>query len=181
MKMRMIISIAIIIFVLTSAYGQQNDAEARGCVTDEGKELSFLVGDWKVKNQTRVAGGDEKWDEHNGSSKIKFIFDQCLLAEKLTIKREGRPLTVFVLYSYNNISKNYQWAFAHSEHGMLSLYEGLLEKDKFDFRYSFEIGDRIRLFKRELTRSSNGFELVASRSNNNGETWRVDSRLTYYR
>ena len=150
-------------------------------MTEEGKQLNFLVGDWKVISNARVAGGENKWEKGNGSSKIKFLFDQCLLVEKLSIKREGRPLDIFATYSYNNISKNYQWSYAHSEHGMLSLYEGPLENEKFTFRYAFEIGGGIRMFKRELTRLPEGFKMEASRSNDNGKNWRKDSVLIYSR
>lgn len=181
MKKRLVFFVAVILISVGNLYSQQPDSQARGCVTKEGNQLSFLIGNWKVKSKTRVRGADNGWEEYIGSSKIKFIFDQCLASEKLLIKREGRPLSVVALYSYNNFSKKYQWIFAHSEHGVLSLYEGPLEKKKFSFRYSLEIGDRKILFKRELTRLTSGFEMVAWRSTDGGKNWRAESYLTYYR
>ena len=181
MKITLKFSFLIILLFSANSFGQQIDTAPRGCVTEEGKQLNFLVGKWKVKSKTRVAGGGGEWEEIIGSSEINFVFDQCLLTEHLSIKREGRPLGVFALYSYNNNSNMYQWTFAHSEHGMLSLYEGPLNKDKFTFRYSIDIRGRKRLFKRELSRLSKGFKMVASRSNDDGKIWRVDSYLTYYR
>ena len=171
----------IVLIFSVNILGQQPDQKARGCVTDEGKQLNFLVGDWNVDSEYRLRGGTNEWERTRGTSKIKFVFDQCLLSEKLNVTREGRPLTVVAFYSYNNFSKIYQWAFAHSEHGLLSLYEGPLEENRFVFKYSAKFGDRTILFKRILTKSPKGFELVAKRSNDYGKNWGVSWRLSYYR
>ncbi|NNE97915.1 MAG: DUF1579 family protein, partial [Pyrinomonadaceae bacterium] len=173
MKKLLVFPFAVILILSLNLYSQNPDNSARGCVTEEGKQLNFLIGSWKVKGKNRLRGSD-KWEEYVGSSKIKFVYDQCLAAEKLLIKREGRPLTITALYSYNNIAKKYQWVFAHSEHGLLSMYEGPLENNKFAFSYAFEIGERRIMFKRELTRLTSGFEMVASRSTDGGTTWRIE-------
>jgi hypothetical protein len=152
-----------------------------GCATEEGKKLSFLLGNWKVKSKFRVGNNPDKWEETVGTAKINFLFDNCLVQEKLDIKRDGRPLTVISMYSYNNFTNNYQWIFAHSEHGLLTLFEGELNNGKFILKNSLEIQGRTILFERHLVETKNGFDLTARRSFDNGKTWRTDWYLEYYR
>jgi hypothetical protein len=181
----MLKTVIVVIFtgliISSGTYGQTPNRDEVGCATKEGQELSFLVGDWKVRSKFRTGSNPDKWEETNGTSSFKFLFDKCLLREKLSIRRGDRPLTVLAMYSYNNISRNYQWMFAHSEHGVLSLFEGPLTGNKFTLKNSLEVGGRKFLFERRLTKTRNGFELIAKRSFDNGKTWRNDWFLNYYR
>ena len=176
---KLVLVIMVTAFSFTSVLSQQPGTDEPGCASNEGKQMDFLVGEWNVKSKFRV--GPDKWEETVGTSRIKYLFDECLLFEKLNVKRGGRPLTVIATYSYNNISRNYQWSFAHSEHGLLAFFEGPMGNDGFTFRNTLELRGRKILFERLLTKTSQGFELVAKRSFDNGATWRDDWYLSYSR
>ena len=178
---KIVLALAVTVLSLIPVFSQQSGTDEPGCASNEGKQMDFLVGEWNVKSKFRVGSRPDKWEETLGTSRIKYLFDQCLLFEKLNVKRGGRPLTVIATYSYNNISRNYQWSFAHSEHGLLSFFEGPLADDGFTFRNTLELGGRKILFKRLLTKTKEGFELVAKRSFDNGTTWRDDWYLSYTR
>ncbi|MEZ5427415.1 MAG: DUF1579 family protein [Pyrinomonadaceae bacterium] len=170
--------LALFLFPLVSFSQEKDDL---GCASEEGKKLSFLTGKWRVKSKFRTGSEPDKWEETTGTSEIKFLFEDCLAQEKLEIKRGGRPLTVIALYSYNNFSDMYQWTFAHSEHGLLTFYEGPLEGDRFTFRSETKAGGRKISFERLLTKTAKGFDLTAQRSSDGGKTWRVDWYLSYTR
>lgn len=183
MQKLLIINLFIILIGSISIFGQQSNQkkDELGCSTKEGQKLNFLIGNWKVKSKFRKGSNPDKWEETDGKSKIKYLFNECLAQEKLDVKRDGRPLTLITMYSYNNFTQKYQWMFAHSEHGLLSLFEGKLKDDKFNLKNSLELGTRKILFERHLSKTKKGFQLIAKRSFDNGKTWRVDWYLDYYK
>ena len=182
MSFRIAVFISACIMCLSiTAISQQAGQDPLGCDTKEGRQLSFLVGKWNVRSKARIGGQADKWEESEGTSRIKFLFENCLLQEKLEVKRDGRPLTIAALYSYNNFTNNYQWVFAHSEHGLLAFYEGPQKDGVFTFKQSIAVRGRIVMFERILKRTKTGFSLNAKRSFDGGKTWRFDWYLTYYR
>lgn len=181
MRKLLISGLFILQIFLINAFAQEAEKpqDEIGCATTEGSKLSFLIGDWKVKSKFRT--GNDKWEETTGTSKIIFLFNKCLVQEKLDIKRDGRPLSVIAMYSYNNFTNNYQWIFAHSEHGLLTLFEGGLNDDKFILKNALDVRGRTIRFERHLTKTKAGFTLTAKRSFDKGKTCRDDWYLDYYR
>jgi len=173
-----LVTILFTLCLFLQSVAQTPPTDELGCASKEGEKLSFLVGNWKVKSKCRRG---KTWEETTGTANFKFLFDDCLLPEKLSVKRDGKPLTVLAMYPYNNFTKSYQWMFAHSEHGLMSLFEGGLKEDKFTLENSLDLGGRRILFRRLLSKKEKGFELIAKRSFDQGKTWRVDWYLDYYR
>ena len=177
--MRHAVFLLIVFLAAVPVAAQGTEKDPLGCSTPEGKAFSFVVGDWKVKSKFRVGSNPDNWEETQGTSKIEYTFEGCLAREDLRIKRNGRPLNVVSMFSYSNISRKYQWMYAHSEHGVLSLFEGDKNGKIFNFKDSVEVRGRTFLFERRMKKTDSGFVLVARRSFDQGKTWRDDWYLEY--
>lgn len=180
MRKTLFTGIFTLLLLAAGAAGQETRDEP-GCASDAGRKLDFLIGDWQVTSKYRVGSDPDRWEKTDGRASLEHVFGGCLVRERLETERGGRPLTVIALYSYNNISDKYQWLFAHSEHGVLSLFEGGLEKGVFTLKNSLEVRGRVMLFERVLRETKNGFEMIARRSFDGGKTWRDDWFLSYRR
>lgn len=183
MRKIIILSLFILQTFLITTLAQNTDQpkDELGCATEQAKQLKFLQGKWNVINRFRTSGQDNKWEETKAKSEIKFLFKDCLWLEELEGTREGRPHEVIGMYSYNNINDKLQWVGGHSEHGVLSLYEGNFEGDDLNMFSSLEIRGRKILFRRQITKTAKGFEVRSQRSVDDGKTWDTSWHLTYTR
>ena len=183
MRKIFILSLFILQILILNSFAQETvqPKDELGCATEESKRLKFLEGKWNVVNRFRINGRENIWEETKAKSKIKFLFKDCLWQEELKGKREGRPHKVISLYSYNNMSKKLQWVGGHSEHGVLTLYEGNFDEGELKLESSLEIRGRTIFFRRLITKTASGFEVRSQRSVDEGKTWDTGWHLTYTR
>lgn len=156
-------------------------ADEPGCATERAEKLKFLEGEWDVVNRFRLSGRDNKWEKTEARAVIRPLFANCLWFEELRGTRAGRPHRVIGLYSYNNITDKLQWTGAHSEHGVLTLYEGDFEGGELKLESALEIRGRKFLFRRLITKTPQGFEVRSQRSLDGGKSWDTSWHLTYSR
>lgn len=123
-----------------------------------------MVGEWKVRSNFRTSRRDNKWEKTEATSVIKQRFKECVYEELLTGERNGRPHQLLGLYSYNNLSDKLQWVGGHSEHGVLTLYEGEFVDDELILEYSMMLRSRLIHFRIVITKTREGFDLRSERS-----------------
>ena len=93
------------------------------CYHKELDDWTFLEGKWTVHVSARLAANGP-WEETEASAEIKRDLNGCLLSERFTGTRQGRPFQALSLFAWNDNSKTLQQVFSDSEHGPLVFYQG---------------------------------------------------------
>lgn len=170
-----------LMLVLSAAQALPTPAQDKpGCATVQSKKLGFLVGRWNVKSRFRISRREDKWEQTTAFSVIDDQFRDCLYREILTGERNNRPLKFIGLYSYSNVSNRMQWVGGHSEHGILTMYEGRFVDGSLILENETEIGGRKFYFRRVVTRTNKGFKVRSERSTD-GKAWDAGWFLEYER
>jgi len=152
---------------------------ASACESEQAKKLSFLEGEWLVESRFRSGGEPERWETSRAHSKIEAVFPGCLWREEFTGSRGGRELKVTGLFAFSNISNRLQHVWAHSQHGLLTFYEGVAEGGSIEFESGFSLRGTRVLVRKVFTRKDSGFEVRTERSLDEGRTWDVNWILVY--
>ncbi|REJ75215.1 MAG: DUF1579 domain-containing protein [Acidobacteria bacterium] len=156
-------------------------AQDAGCQTERSKMLGFLSGTWTVQSDFRMSRNPEVWESTEGTSVIEPVFPGCLWKETLSGTREGKPITVAGLFGYSNISDKFQHTWAHSNHGVLTFYEGVFEEESLVFSAELIVGERKILFRKVIQRTAEGFDARTERSVDGGESWDTGWKVSYRR
>ena len=167
------------IFAASLAVGAQTTKLETGCSTDESRRLAFLEGDWKVESRFRISSRPEKWETTEAVSNISPVFPGCLWEEAFEGIREGEAIRIVSLYGFSNVSNRFQHTWAHSQHGMLTNYEGRFENGVLTFETTISILILELRLRKVIRRNRSGFEVRSARSTDNGKTWDETWVLTY--
>jgi len=160
-----------------SALHQQNIAP---CYHKEREAIDFLIGDWKVDSNVRLADG--MWEHSSATSQIKPDLSGCLLSERFTGTRAGHTSTALALMAFNNTSKKLQRAWSDSEHGLLVTYEGSRTGNEIILETDILLdGKTVKLRNAYLEISGSSFNLESGRSTDGGKSWVTVMRLRYTR
>ena len=160
-----------------SALHQQNIAP---CYHKEREAIDFLLGDWNVDANVRLADGT--WEHSSATSQIKADLSGCLLSERFTGTRAGHAFTALSLMAFNNASKKLQRVWSDSEHGLLITYEGNRSGNRIILETEILLdGKRVKLRNAYLEISETSFSLESGRSTDDGKTWITVTRLQYKR
>jgi hypothetical protein len=156
---------------------QQNIAP---CFHKEREALDFLIGDWKVDANVRLADGT--WEQSPATSQIKPDLSGCLLSERFAGTRAGHAFTALALMAFNNTSKKLQRVWSDSEHGLLIMYEGNRSGNEIILETEILLDGRsVKLRNAYLEISESSFSLESGRSTDGGKTWITVTRLRYKR
>ncbi|HUF04628.1 MAG TPA: DUF1579 family protein [Aridibacter sp.] len=170
--------LAAVLFIGPSAVSAS--AQDAGCETDLSKQMSFLGGSWKVESRFRISRDPDKWETTVGRSVIQDVFPGCVWKEEFSGARDGKPLKVIGLFGFSNITGNLQHTWSHSQHGILTFYEGRLLGDEVVFNSQLTVRGTVFLFRKVIKRGSGGFEVRTERSSTDGgKTWDAGWFLTY--
>ena len=150
-----------------------------GCKTKEAQQLAFMKGEWTVSSRFRVDRNPEKWEQSMGRSLISEEFPGCLWKEEFSGMRHGKPLRVLGLYSFSNISGKLQHTWAHSQHGVLTAYEGEAEADSIILKSNVEVRGTLIIRRKVIEKRQNGFRVRTERSLDGGKTWDSGWYLEY--
>jgi hypothetical protein len=168
----------IITGVILSANAQQQNTSP--CYHKELDGLDFLVGDWVIDANARLADG--RWEQGPASSQIKRELSQCLLDERFNGSRTGRPFSALGIMGFNSVSGKLQKVWSDSEHGVLILYEGVRNGKEIILDTEILLnGNKVKLRNSYLEIANDSFRLESSRSHDDGKTWITVSKLAYKR
>jgi hypothetical protein len=150
------------------------------CFHKEREAIDFLLGDWNVDANVRLAEGT--WEHSSATSQIKPDLSGCLLSERFTGTRAGHAFTALALMAFNNTSKKLQRVWSDSEHGLLITYEGNRTGNELIMETEILLdGKSVKLRNAYLEISRDSFNLESRRSTDDGKTWITVTRLRYTR
>ena len=177
MRSAILLSLTLCLPGLTTPARQEN---VTPCFHKEREAIDFLLGDWKVDANVRLADGT--WEHSSATSQIKPDLSGCLLSERFTGTRAGHAFTALALMAFNNTSKKLQRVWSDSEHGLLIMYEGNRSGDKIILETEILLdGKIVKLRNAYLDISEPSFTLESWRSTDDGKTWITVTRLRYTR
>ncbi|MCO6510041.1 MAG: DUF1579 family protein [Aridibacter famidurans] len=154
-------------------------AQDEGCETEDAKQMSFLAGTWNVESRFRISRNPERWETTAAKSVIDDVFAGCVWQEDYSGIRDGKPLKVIGLFGFSNITGNLQHTWSHSQHGILTFYEGRLVGDEIVFNSQLSVRGTVFLFRKVIKRTRDGFEARTERSTDGGKTWDAGWLLSY--
>ena len=177
MRSAILLSLTLCWLSLATPARQENVAP---CFHKEREAIDFLLGDWNVDANVRLADGT--WDHSSATSQIKADLSGCLLSERFTGTRAGHAFTALSLMAFNNASKKLQRVWSDSEHGLLITYEGNRSGNRIILETEISLdGKRVKLRNAYLEISETSFSLESGRSTDDGKTWITVTRLQYKR
>jgi len=163
--------------------GAADDTAAQdhaGCLSEAMRSLTFLVGDWQVASRYR--GMDGVWEATTARSTITAELDGCLLLERLTGVRDGAPFAAIASLTFDALEGRLRRTWVDSGHGLLVVYDGVLEDDALTLTAHLAVRGREVQFQHALSAlSPDGFELHSRRSVDGGATWDTGWTLLYTR
>lgn len=152
----------------------------RACTDSLAGLLRPYAGSWKVEVVfLRPDGGAEV---EPGQAVIESDLAGCVLVEHLRTRRDSLPFEVLAVWGAQGGSAPFQRVMAHSQHGVLGLYEGRRVGDTLLLDYAGVLPDpsaRLRHVLRLLGRDRFTFE--SQRADRSDTTWRVTWRADYHR
>jgi hypothetical protein len=150
------------------------------CYHKEREALDFLIGDWNVDANVRLADGT--WEKSSATTEIKADLSGCLLSERFTGMRAGHTFSALALMAFNNTSKRLQRVWSDSEHGLLVMYEGNRSGNEIIMETEILLdGKSVKLRNAYLEISGSAFSLESGRSTDGGKTWITVTKLQYKR
>ncbi len=149
-------------------------------IRSELAPLAILIGEWRVDSNFRLGSGE--WERTTATSVIAPTMGGAMLEEQYKGTREGRSFEARVLYGYSMLSRRLQRAWADSEHGMISVYEGSAADNHIAFDLEIELRGRTHQLLHEITEMTpDSFVLHSRRSTDSGQTWRDTWEAKYTR
>ena len=106
----------------------------------------------------------------------------CAFVEHLDTTRDGRPLQLLSMLTYDHNGGRWQYTVTDSEHGRMQTYEGRRDADTFVLLSNLEMsGGRVLLRRTLKQESADAFTWESARSPDEGKTWDVTTRFEYRR
>jgi hypothetical protein len=145
------------------------------------KPLEVLLGDWNVDANMRLSKTGP-WEKTKATSHFKKSVGESIFEEEYAGTKEGRVFTFRTWLANDNRSKRYQRVSVDSDHGVLVLYEGLLQNDTLTLLTQMQMPQyTLHLRVQYLFISNDKFMAESSRSTDGAKTWDTTSQLTYHR
>lgn len=173
--------LAAFFLVSMSAQSLSGQQPSESCAASSHRLLGAFVGDFDVAATYRA--GTAGWDSATARSQFTWALDGCLLEERFTGRRYGAPYAYLALWgSSGDRARPIERAFAHSQHGILSLSAGdwnpvgdsLMVADSAFVRAAWVHQRYV------LTRPLGGtFTAAGLRSEDGGRTWFATYRARY--
>lgn len=145
------------------------------------KPLEVLVGNWKVEAKMRLSKTGP-WEKTNATSNFKKSGGESIFEEDYIGTKDGREFTFRTWLANDNRTKRYQKVSVDSDHGVLVLYEGLLQNDTLTLLTQLQLTDyTLHLRVQYILESKDKFLVENARSTDGGKTWDMTSQLLYNR
>lgn len=152
------------------------------CVRDGARLLGTFRGRFAVDAAFRT--GPDAWEHTSGTAMLDWRLGGCILAEHFDGTRSGAPYAYEALWGTSGMDDHrMQRAVIQSQHGIIVLSEGgwNAARDTLTLLDSAHVGTR-RVWQRTVIVSvSDGFDLVAQRSDDAGKSWIDVQRFAYRR
>ena len=144
-------------------------------------EIAFYSGKWRVTVAARLSARGP-WEKTEGTSTIASDLMGCAFIEHLDTTRQGTPLQLLSILTYDHNGGRWQYSVTDSAHGRVQTYEGRRDGDAFVLLVDLEIpGGRVRLRRTLRKESEDAFTWESARSGDEGKTWDVTTRFEYRR
>jgi Protein of unknown function (DUF1579) len=144
-------------------------------------EFGFYPGAWRVTVVARLSPR-APWEKTEGRSTIAPELAGCAFIERLDTTREGKPLQLLSLLTYDRTARRWQYTVTDSEHGRVQTYEGSRDGDAIVLRAILDLpGGKVFLRRRLRIESGDSFTWESARSTDAGKTWDVTTRFEYRR
>jgi len=144
-------------------------------------EFAFYPGKWQVTVVARASQRGQ-WQKNDGTVTIVPELMGCAFVERLESTRDGRPLQLLSILTYDHGARKWQYSVADSEHGRMTVYEGRREGDVFMLFANLDIPGGRALLRRTLRIESNDvFTWESARSVDKGKSWDITTRFEYRR
>lgn len=145
------------------------------------KPLEQLVGSWNVEANMRLSKTGP-WEKSNATSIFRKSVGESIFEEEYTGTKEGRVFTFQTWIANDNRTKLYQKVSVDSDHGVLVLYEGTLQKDTLSLQTQLQLTDYLLILRVQYIFISNdSFTVENARSVDGGKSWDMTSQFTYTR
>ena len=172
--MRTIIIVMFKLLVCLEGLAQHNSQQ-------ELSALNTLIGDWKVKAEMRLSKNGP-WETSEARSRIKKVIGETIFEEEFAGTKQGRVLTAKSWLGNDNRTKLYQRIWVDSDHGVLMVQEGKMEKKVLTLSSDIEINAQKVVLKVVYNLvNDNMFTVESARSTDEGKTWDRTGTLTYTR
>jgi hypothetical protein len=144
-------------------------------------EFAFYPGAWRVTLVARLSPRGP-WEKTAGTSTIAPELMGCAFIERLETTRQGKPLQLMSILTYDHAARQWQYTVTDSEHGRMQTYEGRRQGDAIVLLVDLAIpGGRVLLKRTLRIESADVFTWESARSPDHGRTWDVTTRFEYRR
>jgi hypothetical protein len=144
-------------------------------------EFAFYPGRWHVTVVARASQRGQ-WQKNEGTAAITADLMGCAFVERLEATRDGRPLELLSILTYDHGARKWQYTVGDSEHGRMTTYEGRREGDVILLLADLDLPGGRALLRRTLRiESADVFMWESARSVDKGKTWDITTRFEYRR
>jgi len=147
---------------------------------EELKELSFMVGDWKVEGKMRMDPTSEEWTPYTATCSYEWFADGAALMSTFKGEMFGMPMVGHSIENYDRETGQWQVTWIDNMMARQSNYTGGMEGDKMvitgqDLMEGQVFGTRITVFNM----SEKSFDWKMEHSMDDGKTWATFMQATY--
>ena len=150
------------------------------CRVGAFEDVAFYPGKWRVTIAARQSARGP-WEKTEATSTITADLMGCAFVEHLDTTRDGKPLQLLSILTYDHNGGRWQYTVTDSAHGRVQTYEGRRDADAFVLLADLDVpGGRVRLRRTLRKDSDEAFTWESARSAD-GRAWDVTTRFEYRR
>jgi hypothetical protein len=151
------------------------------CRVGAFEDVAFYPGTWRVTVTARLSA-QGPWEKTEATSTIVADLMGCAFVEHLDTTRDGRPLQLLSMLTYDHNGGRWQYTVTDSEHGRVQTYEGRRDVDTFVLPVeSRDVGRPGAAAADVEAGIRDAFTWESARSPDEGKTWDVTTRFEYRR
>lgn len=172
---------AILLLLPTALVGQQPTKNTNPCESPEAKQFDFIVGEWRGVEKAATDGKDMAITS-TSEIKVKKVLNGCVIQENWEFIADGKRLfSAILLRSYDAGSQKWLLSYVDDQLNH-QLYEGRKESGRWRFfRERLVEGKPVLIRITWVSASSDKFEQIIERSEDNGKTWKIRAIVSYSR
>jgi len=148
---------------------------APACAAAEFRQLDFWVGDWDVRIRARDG---EKWEEAQGTNRIRRILGGCAVMESFEAAGPGQPWAGISISQYLPAEKRWRQVWVDDQGSWLS-FTGGKRGDDFVLTGEPQAGKTMRMVFHEIREDHLLWRWEGTRDS--GKTWTPQLRIEYRR